>query len=142
MDNAQRTWPHKTPVAIDPSKRKGLLIFAVVVAFLLVFSLKGNDIAQFFANNHDRDMLEPQMPQLVAQGKPEAVLWMMKHNQSFYEKELASNFPALRAAAETGHPESMYAYARVLQYLHDDAGANVFMARAKDAGFPAALLSK
>lgn len=142
MDNVQHAWPHKTPIAIDPSKRKGLLIFAVVVVFSLLFSLKGNDIAQYFANNHDRDVIEPQMAQLVAQGKPEAVLWMIKHDKSFYEKEAARNFPALRAAAETGHPESMYAYARVLQYLHDDAGAKVFMARAKDAGFPAALLSQ
>lgn len=143
MDNANNAWPHRLPVAIDPAQRKGLLIFAVIAAVWLLNLAKGDDIAQYFADSHDRGLLEPKMAQLATQGKAEAVVWMYKHgDRSFYKNDEASSFPALHAAAETGHPESLYLYAQALRYIHDDAGCKLYLDRAADAGFPAALLVK
>ena len=137
-NTTEAEWPRKTPVLIDPSKKKGIFISLAVVVALVVFSLKSNEIVSHFVDSHNRDMLHSQMSQLAAEGKPDAVVWMIKNDSDFRSD---TSYAALRAAAESGHPESMFLYSRVLKYQNNDKGAQEYVARAAAEGYPDAVLA-
>jgi hypothetical protein len=139
MTTLSTKWPHKAPVLIDPSKKKGIFIFLVMVAVTVVFVFKGADIVDHFVTAHNRDVLRPQMAKLAAQGKPEAVAWMVINDPTF---RADGNFDSLKAAAETGNPQSMFLYAQVLKYQKDEQGAYGYIIRAAAEGYPEAVLAQ
>nr|WP_228857492.1 hypothetical protein [Pseudomonas syringae]QOQ33545.1 hypothetical protein [Pseudomonas syringae pv. actinidiae] len=138
MSSVSTQWPHKKPILINPSQKKGIAVFLVLIAVFTVFTLKGDDIIKYYVDSHNRDVLHPQMAQLAAQGKPEAVAWMMLNDPAFRSD---SNYEILKAAAETGSPKSMFLYANVLKYQKNEQGAAEYMARAAAEGYPDAVLS-
>ncbi|MGP5477566.1 hypothetical protein [Pseudomonas helleri] len=138
MTTLSAKWPHKTPVLIDPSKKKGIFVFLSLAAVVTVFTLKGDDIISHFVAAHNRDILLPQMAQLAARGKPEAVAWMVMNDPAFRSD---MHFDALKAAAETGNPQSMYLYAQILKYQKNEQGAHDYIVRAAAEGYPDAVLA-
>ncbi|RMR16838.1 hypothetical protein ALP90_200075 [Pseudomonas amygdali pv. ulmi] len=138
MSAVSAQWPHKKPILIDPSKKKGIAVFLVLIAVLTVFTLKGDDMIKYYVDSHNRDVLHPQMAQLAAQGKSDAVVWMMLNDPAFRSD---SNFEILKAAAETGNPQSMFLYSNVLKYQKNEQGAAEYMARAAAEGYPDAVLA-
>jgi hypothetical protein len=132
-------WPHKTPVLIDPSKRKGIFVCLALIMATVVFALKLDDIISHFVTSHNREVLRPQMAQLAAQGKPEAVAWMVLNDPDFRSD---TNFNALKAAAETGSPQSMFLYAQIMQYQKNEKSAQDYLARAAAEGYPDAVLAQ
>lgn len=139
MTTLSAKWAHKTPVLIDPSKKKGIFVFLALVAVAAVFALKGDDVISHFVTAHNRDVLRPQMAQLAAQGKPEAVAWMVMNDPAFRSD---THFDALKAAAETGNPQSMFLYAQVLKYQKNEQGAHDYIVRAAAEGYPDAVLAQ
>lgn len=137
MTALSNKWPHKTPVLIDPAKKRGIFVFLVLIAVAVVFALKGDDIISHFVNAHNREVLRPQMAQLAVQGKPEAVTWMVLNDPAFRSD---TNFNSLKAAAETGNPQSMFLYAQVLKYQKNEKGAHDYIVRAAAEGYPDAVL--
>lgn len=137
MNDTLNAWPHKSNIVINPAKKRELTIISLaVLAFLLMgYCLK--PVGQYFIQKHERDLLLPQMSALAKQGKPDAVIWMLRHGSS---GDLADQIPVIQQAAEKGHPESMFLYGRVLQLKNDAAGAKFFFERAAGEGYPEAIL--
>lgn len=138
MSTAEANWPHKSDIAINPAKRKGLIIAVVVMGALALLAFNQDKIVSHFVTGHERDLLMPKMSALAAEGKPEAVVWMMLNNPEFRAAD--PQYTALRKAAEEGHPHSMYLYSKVLKFQKDDDGAKAFIARAAADGYPDAVL--
>jgi TPR repeat protein len=132
-------WPHKTPILIDPSKKTGIFVLLTAAAVAAVFAFKGNDIVSHFVTAHNQEVLRPQMAHLAAEGKPEAVAWMVRNDPAFRSD---MHFEALKAAAEKGNPQSMFLYAQVLKYQKNQQGADEYIARAAAEGYPDAVLTQ
>lgn len=139
MNDVSVKWPHKTPILIDPAKKKGIVFCLAAVAVVTVFVLKSEDVIKHFVTAHNRDVLRPQMTQLAAQGKPEAVAWMVMNDSAFRSD---THFEALKAAAETGDPQSMFIYGQVLKYQKNEQGAHDYIVRAAAEGYPDAVLAQ
>lgn len=132
-------WPHKTPILIDPKKKKGIVVCLVLLAVAAVFALKGEDVISHFVTSYNRDVMRPEMAKLAAQGKPEAVVWMMMNDSALSSD---SHFEALKVAADRGNPHSMYLYAQVLKYQKDEKSAHDYIVRAAAEGYPDAVLAQ
>ncbi|MCF5382139.1 hypothetical protein GIW05_01200 [Pseudomonas syringae] len=139
MYKPSANWSHETPFLIDPAVKKQAMLFAPLLIICIVFLLKGEDIMNHFKNSHNRDLLLPQMAQLAAQGKPEAVAWMVLHDGKYGSD---TKFLTLKTAAETGNPQSMYLYGLALRSQKNEQGALDYIARAAAEGYPDALLEQ
>lgn len=85
-----------------------------------------------------RALIRLAMSALAAQGKPDAAVWMMERDADFVSTD--PQFSALRKAAESGHPQSMYMYSKVLKWQRDELAAQNMLAKAAELGFPPAVL--
>lgn len=139
MTALSKDWPHKSPILIDPSKKKQLFLLLVLAVCTVVFALKGYDIIDYYVTKHNREVLRPQMAQLAAQGKPQAIAWMVTNDPAFIAGD---KFDALKAAAESGDPQSMFLYAQVLKYRNDENGAREYINKAAAEGYPKAVLDQ
>lgn len=79
------------------------------------------------------------MAQLAAQGKPEAVAWMVMHD-GIYGSD--TQLQTLKVAAETGSPRSMYVYGLALRLQKYEQGALEYIRRAAAEGYPDAVLER
>lgn len=87
-------------------------------------------------SDREAELIRPEMKALADKGKPEAVLWVAEHSNT-PDVDLGEK---LKAAAETGHPESMYRYALFLGYRNLADDKYTWMQRAADVGYPQAVL--
>lgn len=85
----------------------------------------------------EMELIRPQMLALAEQGRPEAVLWLMDHPG----KGDVQKLDALRAAAETAHPESMYRYSVSLAYAGSHEESYLWLRKSAEQGFPAAVIA-
>ncbi|MPQ71448.1 hypothetical protein [Pseudomonas sp. MWU12-2323] len=138
MSAAQASWPHKGHIAINPAKRKGFVISITVLGAFALLALNQEKIVNHFVTGYEHDLLMPKMSALAAEGKPEAVAWMMLNDPDFRAAD--TQYTALRKSAEAGHPQSMYLYSKVLKFQKDEVGAGAFLARAAADGYPSAIL--
>lgn len=137
MSTTEANWPHKNDIAINPAKRKVLLIGAAVLGACTLLFFNLDKIVKPFLIEHQRDLLMPKMSALVAEGKPEAVVWMIFNSPEFRAAD--PHYNALRKAAESGHPRSMYIYAKFLRIQKDYEGSKAYLDSAAAAGYPPAL---
>lgn len=137
MNETLNAWPHKAHIVINPAKKRDLAIFSAAILALALVGFGCKPVAQYFIHNHERDVLLPQMSALAEQGKPEAVIWMLKNSSSALS---AKQIAVLQQAAEKGHPQSMFLYARALQIMNDAVGAKTWFERAAGEGYPEAIL--
>lgn len=139
MSTTEANWPHKNAIAINPAKRKELLIGVAVLGAVTLLFFNLDKVIQPYLIEHQRDLLMPKMSELVAEGKPDAVIWMMFNSSEFRAAD--PHYSALRKAAESGHPHSMYLYAQVLLKKQKDfKGGKAYLDSAAAAGYPPALM--
>lgn len=138
MSAAEAAWPHKGNIVINPAKRKGLAIGVAVLGAFALLAFNQDKIVDHFVTGYERDLLMPKMSAFAAEGKPEAVAWMLLNSPDFRAADL--QYTALRKSAEAGHPQSMYLYSNVLKFQKDEDGAKAFLARAAAEGYPPAVL--
>lgn len=117
--------------------RTALAITAAVVSVVAVLVINQDQIVRHFVKSWEHDLLLPKMSVLAAEGKSEAVTWMLLNDSTF---RADSSYTALRKSAAEGHPQSMYLYASVLKYQKDEKGAKEWISRAAAEGYPAAVL--
>lgn len=126
------------PIEVKESPKKLSQNERIMAAMLLaaMFALCCATSLTAISTEHETDSIRPEMQALAEEGKPEAVLWVGEHSTtpdiSFGDK--------LQAAAETGHPESMYRYALFMGYRGQPDEKQAWMQKAADAGYPQAVL--
>lgn len=138
MTTAHAEWPHQKDIAINPAKRKKLLATLIGLGAAALLLLNQDRIINHFVDAHRNALIRPAMSALAEQGKPDAVVWMMEHDAGFASAD--PQFSALRKAADSGHPQSMYLYSKVLKWQHDELAAQNMLAKAAEQGFPPAVL--
>lgn len=135
MTQADPTWPHKFDVAINPEKR-GPLIALLALAIAGVILYIGAELFDAYRYDQAQESLVPHMSALAAQGVPEAVAWMVKNEDGYYNTPEGK--AQLKLAAEAGHPQSMYFYAS-LHRLNNPDLAKDYLQKAADAGYARAV---
>lgn len=137
---AAAEWPHKADIIFNPAKRVKLAICGAFLVGVFAFALNQSNIVDHFVEKREITLLAPQMAKLAAEGIPEAIAWMTLKDAAFREAD--KQFTALRHAAESGHPQSMFLYSGVLRFQGDAAGAESYLDQAAAMGYPAAILAK
>jgi hypothetical protein len=96
----------------------------------LIFVIIGwQSVSETQAHN---EKIRPLMAVAAEQGKPEAVLWMFKHDNRDYAK--------LKVAVDQGQPESLWLYSQYLRTQGDAAGADQLRVEAAEQGFADAIV--
>lgn len=124
---AQDTGPRKLS---RNEKVMAAMLLAAIVALGVASSLRA------ISSNQEVESIRPEMEALADRGEPEAVLWVAEHS---IEPDVSLG-EKLKAAAETGHPESMYRFALFLGYRNLPDDKYTWMQKAADTGYPQAVL--
>lgn len=131
--NTTSTWPHKADIhiAINPAKRKKTV---VVLLLIFVFGLltipSGSPLQQWitkYAQDIEREQLMPQMSQLAAQGKPDAVIWIAENYPQ-------TNVSQLESLASQGNGHALMLLAKS-KSGSDTAAAMSLMKQAAETGY-------
>ncbi|WP_153785387.1 hypothetical protein [Pseudomonas sp. EMN2] len=135
MSQAEQPWPHKFDVAINPAARRPLMIM-LGFGLLAVVLYIGISLLDGYRYSQEQESLVPRMSELAVQGVPEAIAWMIKNKEGYYNTPEGK--AQLKLAAEAGHPQSMFFYASIHRKDNPDL-AKDYLQRAADAGYPRAV---
>jgi len=125
------------PPVIEASQRKLTNNERILVAlFLGVAAILGvSHSLSAVSKKSEVDAIREEMQVLADAGQPEAFLWVSK-NVDARDVHYAEK---LKAAAETGHPESVYRYALFLGFRSQPLERDAWMRKAAEVGYPQAV---
>ena len=126
-------------ITLTPKQQKGLFIFLLVFLSLGFLVFKSGDIIDYFIDQHVEKIMQPKMESFASEGKPAAIIWMLKHDKNYGQND---DYNSLREAAEKGDPESMYYYGVVMEFRKNKEEAARWYSKAAAEGYPSAVLKQ
>ncbi|ALN21896.1 MULTISPECIES: hypothetical protein [Ectopseudomonas] len=127
-------------IQVNPTRKKAFYLHVGILVGLYLLTTAGQEpIKEYFKSvreSREIDQIRPLMKTLAESGKPDAIVWMIKHE---YEAAKESGFAALTDAALGGDSESMWLYGVMQMDKGHPEVAKVWIEKAAKEGFPQAV---
>jgi len=133
-------------VLINPIKRKKILkkyaLTAFFIAFVIFMASDSSPLlswAKSWEKKEEVAYLSPKMHELAAAGKPDAILWLAKH-----EKLNPNTLENVKKLAQSGNGEALFFMFNFISWENYKNGINndnvIYLKRSAEAGYAPAMI--
>ncbi|EPV8686690.1 hypothetical protein ACWAUP_000342 [Pseudomonas aeruginosa] len=127
-------------IQVNPARKRTFYLHVGILVCLYLLTTAGQEpIKEYFTSvreSREIEQIRPLMKTLAESGKPDAIVWMLKHD---YDGAKGTGFYALTDAALAGDPESMWLYGVMQMDKGRPEVAKVWIEKAAAEGFPHAV---